>query len=226
LVFRSVNKYANENLYEVLINKNWLKVSSRQVYLLKDKNKTVKRQNYKVDVKLLDSKRYLFVDINKDDDNQYKEAIKLYNKLYLEKYSEENVQFNWKYLKKMNENNMIHMKFVFDKETNKNVGILGIIGSDNIITAPIVGYDTEIDIKEGIYRRIIIYIIKYAIDNNLELNLSSGAPDFKKLRGLEPEIEYTFVKVDHLNFFRRSIWKILSFFSINFYEKMLIKLKL
>jgi hypothetical protein len=121
---------------------------------------------------------------------------------------------------------MIHLKFVYDTKNKKNVGILGIIGNDNIITAPIVGYDTQIDRKEAIYRRVIIYIIKYSLDNDLNLNLSSGASEFKRLRGLEPEIEYTFVDVKHLSFIRRSIWHILSFFSISFYKKMLIKLKL
>jgi hypothetical protein len=103
---------------------------------------------------------------------------------------------------------------------------VGIVGDGETLTAPIVGYDLECPSSDALYRRCIIYILQYADSRQTLLNLSSGAPDFKRNRGAVPEIEYMFVYVQHLSFFRRAVWYGLSKISLWVYPPVLQKYKL
>lgn len=144
----------------------------------------------------------------------------------MEKYSIHNVQFKAIYLQELVKKELLHLRLLYDNQKNKYVAVVGLIGEDEVITAPIVGYDLSYDVKEALYRRVIAYILEYAKTNNYVLNLSSGASSFKLNRGAKANLEYMFVYTKHLPLFRRFIWKILSFISNNFYAVLLQRLKL
>lgn len=78
-----------------------------------------------------------------------------------------------------------------------------------LITAPIVGYDTRLPGKEGLYRMLTALCIEEAARRRWVLNFSSGASHFKRLRGGAPEIEYSMVYVRHLPAARRAAWRAL-----------------
>ncbi len=226
LLIRSVNKTQNPKLFEELKKDGWIALVSRQVYIFDDFKRCEKHQNYKWDKKLLSDKRYEFRELDLDDFSLFEKAEQLYNKLYLEKYSKHNVQFKAIYLQELVKKGLLHLRLLHDNQENKYVAVVGIIGEDALITAPIVGYDLSYDIKEALYRRVIAYILEYAKTNNYGLNLSSGASSFKLNRGAKANLEYMFVYSKHLPFFRRFIWKTLSFISNNFYAVLLQRLKL
>lgn len=226
LLIRSVNKIQNSKLFEELKKDGWIALVSRQVYIFDDFKRCEKHQNYRWDKKLLSDKRYIFKELDLDDFSLFEKAENLYNQLYLEKYSIHNVQFKAIYLQELVKKELLHLRLLYDNQKNKYVAVVGLIGEDEVITAPIVGYDLSYDVKEALYRRVIAYILEYAKTNNYVLNLSSGASSFKLNRGANANLEYMFVYTKHLPLFRRFIWKILSFISNNFYAVLLQRLKL
>lgn len=60
--------------------------------------------------------------------------------------------------------------------------------------------------KEGLYRLLMLNIIEYAKNNNLNLNLSSGVGEFKQRRGAKPYWEYLAIDYSHLNIFRKLVY--------------------
>ena len=116
------------------------------------------------------------------------------------------------------------------KMLNKESGLLGVSGvsSDfrDVQEAAANGNERAQLALDIFFRRVIAYILEYAKTNNYVLNLSSGASSFKLNRGANANLEYMFVYTKHLPFFRRFIWKTLSFISNNFYAVLLQRLKL
>jgi hypothetical protein len=224
LAIRSINKTHNPKLYKHLKSNGWLPIVSRQVYIIDDFSSIRKKHNIQIDLKLLDSKRYIFKELILNED--FQEAQRLYQMLYLQKYSIHNIQFQALYLKELSKLQLLHIRLLYDTKENKNVGVVGITLQDNIATVPIVGYDTKYSSNEALYRRVMSYAINYCYKNNIPLNLSSGAPEFKKLRGANATIEYMFVNVNHLGIFQKTLWYILYFISQNFYKPILERFKL
>jgi hypothetical protein len=67
-----------------------------------------------------------------------------------------------------------------------------------VITAPLMGYDTSLPQRLGLYRLLMAAVLKYAMETGRRVNLSAGAAQFKRLRGGVPAIEYSAVLADHL----------------------------
>lgn len=226
LMIRSINKIQNPKLFENLKKAGWINLVSRQVYIFDEILKCKNHQNYRRDRVLLDDARYVFKTINTNDFKLFEKAQELYDQLYLKKYSEHNIHFKAIYLQELTKQKLIHLRLLYDVREKKYVGVVGLVGEDGVITVPIVGYDLDYDIKEALYRRIIAYAIKYAMGKNYVLNLSSGAGEFKTIRGAKAHLEYMFVNVKHLSFHKRLIWKVLSLIANNFYGNILQRYKL
>lgn len=228
LLIRSINKFQNPLLYEKLLKENFVPIISRQIYIISEWNDAVKKRDYINDQKHFNKSKikYSFQTLKSNDLTLYKEAERLYNLLYLDKYSINNIQFKAKYLMFLDNQNLIHLRLLKDNITNEFVGVVGLMGENNVLTIPFIGYDTSYSSKEGLYRLIMFYAINYAKEENYVLNLSSGAPEFKKFRGAKPYIEYMFCYVENLSFFKRFVWKLLSFISLKFYKKVLTKFNL
>lgn len=226
LLLRSLNQTQNPLLMQKLHNEHWLPLVSRHVYIFNDWQKCRQTRNFQIDKKLLESLRFVFVEPHLEDTFAFEEAERLYNKLYLEKYSVHNVHFKARYLQALVANNLLHIRLIKDTQNGIYVGVVGLIGESGVITVPIVGYDTAYPQTDALYRRLIVYALSYAMHHEYLLNLSSGAPSFKTLRGAEPTIEYMYVYVKHLSWQRRAIWKVLSLISVHFYGPLLKRFKL
>jgi hypothetical protein len=225
LIIRSVNKVQNPKLFEHLGQNGWMAIVSRQVYLFDDKEKWRKSRNTMSDKKLLNEARFEFCKVL-DDVKAFERAEALYGFLYLEKYSEHNIRFTAKYLQLLVEEKLLDLYFLRDNEKMNYVGVVGMTEEAKVITVPIVGYDMDYGQKEALYRRLMIFATSYAMHRDCLLNLSSGAPQFKTLRGANTELEYMFVKVKHLSFRQRIGWHFIAFLSKYFYAPLLKRLKL
>jgi hypothetical protein len=226
LLLRSINEAQNPLLIQRLQKENWLPLVSRQVYIFSNWRRCQQTHNFQIDAKLANSERFVFIKPNLDDMNAFEEAERLYTKLYLEKYSIHNVHFKAVYLRALVVEKLLHLRLLKDAHNNAYVGVVGLMGESGVITVPIVGYDTAYPQENALYRRLIAYGLSYAMRHDYLLNLSSGAPSFKTLRGAEPTLEYMYVYVCHLSWHRRAIWKMLSLISIHFYGPLLKRFKL
>jgi hypothetical protein len=82
-------------------------------------------------------------------------------------------------------------------------GVLGLFIVDGVVTAPIVGYETKRDRRLGLYRLLMTLVFEFALKESHRINLSSGAAEFKRLRGGQPVIEYSAMFDRHLSPVRR-----------------------
>ncbi|WP_339471125.1 GNAT family N-acetyltransferase, partial [Pseudomonas capeferrum] len=105
-------------------------------------------------------------------------------------------------------------------------GALGWFANEAVISAPIVGYDTALPQGVGLYRQLTHLCLLEAVERRQVLNFSSGAAEFKRLRGGQPHIEYSLVYVAHLSWGRRLVWGVLASLLHGIGVPMMRKLKL
>ncbi|MDN5247663.1 MAG: hypothetical protein QWI36_00790 [Wolbachia endosymbiont of Tyrophagus putrescentiae] len=211
IIFRSLNFHTNKDLIQVLKNIGCKLVPSRQVYIFDQSLKDyTKQKNYQIDLKLLNNIRDYTLCYNADImHSDYKQIEHLYKKLYIDKYSTYNPIFNAQYIEYSHKTSFIEYFGLRNKEGVLDA-IIGCYDRNNTTTAPIVGYDTDLSQKLGLYRILMAYCINRAQRKGMVLNLSSGASLFKILRGGVPFIEYSAVYTNHLNNrLQKLTWKLL-----------------
>ena len=226
IMSRSLNEQANPKLLKLYRKNGYDFVPSRQVYLFDKKNGDyTKKNNTKWDFNLLEDTEYQIVNHGEIKSEDYPRITELYNKLYLEKYSYHNPQFTTKCIGLWHKHNLIIMQGLRNSQGILD-GISGCFERNSITTIPLVGYDTSLPQSLGLYRMLIALVIKRAHIHNMSLNASSGASEFKRLRGAVPEIEYSVIYTKHLSLYRRSIWKILTWILVNIGVPLMKKYKL
>lgn len=213
ICFRSLNPFSNTRLLERLTNLGYLAIPSRQVYLFDaragEEADFLQRHNGRMDARLLRKTPYQLAAGSDLRDEDYPRLAHLYNLLYLEKYCPLNPQFSADWLRAGQRDGWLELHALRSEEGLID-GVLGWFGTPHILTAPVVGYDTALPQKLGLYRLITRLCLQEAVRRRCLLNFSSGAAHFKRLRGGEPTIEYSLVYVRHLPAARRRVWHVLS----------------
>ena len=211
IVFRSLNDHANHDLCLKLAQTQYHLLPSRQVYIFDHtRSNYLRKKNSLEDLKLLNATNYQIVEHDNITEDDYSQILHLYNLLYLEKYSYHNPQFTINYIR------LCHMekwmKF-WGLRNNQGIldGIVGVFQPYDIRTVPIVGYNTHLHQKTGLYRMLMALVLRDSFQKKIVLNLSSGAAQFKRLRGGEPFIEYSAVYCRHLPWKQRCLVRSMQF---------------
>jgi len=207
-MFRSLNRHTNSHLIDEFLRHGFMIVPSRQVYIFDQAlSSFMRRTNTKRDMKALKNTEYEVVDHEGLNENDYSRIVELYNLLYLEKYSLHNPQLTEKCIAYWHRKKLLTM---IGLRNTKGVldGVIGFFEVNGITSAPLVGYDTSVPRERALYRMLMALAIRRASDEGRVLNLSSGAPDFKRVRGGEPFIEYSAVYIRHLSWPRKFVWKL------------------
>lgn len=205
IIFRSLNTHQHNKILLGLTKNEYQLIGSRQIYMFDlSYSDWLKRRNNKYDIKLIKKEGLDFIDHSEMKPYLY-DALKLYQQLYLMKYSKYNPKFTLEYFNFCYENEIILFQGYKDvNNTLKAFSGLFILG--NTITSPLVGYDTHEPQKKGLYIHAAQLALKFKFETNLMLNLSSGAPKFKRMRGGQPVIEYSALYIKHLSLKRRLVW--------------------
>lgn len=205
ICFRSLNPWTNEATMRQLRRARYKLVASRQVYGYERLAETWGRtSNCREDRRLLARTPYRVVASHEIVDTDFPRMAELYRLLYLEKYPRYNPAFTAEYLRLCHRSGV--MRFLGLRASDGILaGILGLFIVDGVITAPIVGYDTAVDRKAGLYRLLMTLIFEHAHQTGERINLSSGAAHFKRLRGGRGIIEYSAVYDRHLSMGRRAV---------------------
>lgn len=211
--FRSLQKIQHKKIITDLQKNGYMLIPSRQVYLWKPEymNTATKRQkkNFRQDKKILCSADMMLSKINPENEEEIKLALNLYNKLYIKKYSTCNPQLTSTFLQMVIEKNIIDV-YLLKEKTNGYASVVGLLKSEDTITAPILGYNTDLKNAQIMYRACSALSYALAEKKNIYCHKSSGAAGFKRNRGCVPTVEYSCVYVAHLPLYRRLIWNILS----------------
>lgn len=207
--FRSINRFSNAKLMDRLLACGYIAVPSRQVYLFDarqgEASAFLQRHNAQLDARLLRRSVYAVESGEQLAPHEFERLETLYRLLYVEKYCPLNPQFSADWLRKGHREGWLQLRVLRHPQGHMD-GVVGWFGNRDILTAPIVGYDTRLPPSVGLYRLLTCLCWQEAVARRCVLNFSSGAAHFKRLRGGAPEIEYSLVYIAHLSLHRQAVW--------------------
>jgi hypothetical protein len=196
--FRSLNFAQHADWLHELAAAGFDLIPTRQVYLFRDMpRKATKHQNLRRDLQLLRTTPLTRVHHVDFTDADFEQSEALYAQLYLDKYSRLNPHYTAAFLKEWHRAGLLEFAG-FRDDTGVLRAVVGMFGQGSLLSAPIVGYDTGWPASAGLYRLLMAHVLDTTCEREAVLNLSAGAAHFKRLRGGEPEIEYSAVLSHHL----------------------------
>lgn len=211
--FRSLNDFSNAELRQRLQVLGYLAIPSRQVYLFDGRagaqSAFLRHHNTRLDATLLRRSPYQVVTGEALEAADFQRIEQLYNMLYLDKYSTLNPHYSAAWLQRGHSEGWLQLRALRNAEGRID-GALGWFANSTLLSTPIVGYDTALPQRTGLYRQLTRLCLQEAADRRQVLNFSSGAAAFKRLRGGQPQIEYSLVYVAHLPRARRLVWQVLA----------------
>ncbi|WP_339531265.1 MULTISPECIES: hypothetical protein [unclassified Pseudomonas] len=211
--FRSLNDFSNRELRQCLEALGYLSIPSRQVYLFDGRAGAqapfLKHHNTRLDATLLRRSPYDVVPGTALSDTDFQRIEHLYNLLYLNKYCTLNPHYSAQWMQRGQHEGWLELRALRSPEGRID-GALGWFANSAMISTPIVGYDTALPQRAGLYRQLTRLCLQEAVERRQVLNFSSGAAEFKRLRGGQPQIEYSLIHVAHLSWGRRLVWTVLS----------------
>jgi len=206
-----LNEHSNAQLINSFKDNGFMLIPSRQVYIFgQGLSVCMDRHNTKIDLKALEKTEHKVIAHDDIAATDYARIVELYNLLYIDKYSHHNPQFTAECIAHWHQKKLLTIMGLRNEQGVLD-GVLGFFEQNGITTAPLVGYDTKLPRQFALYRILMALALKRAHDKNLTLNLSSGAADFKQLRGGQAFIEYSAVYINHLPRFNRFVWKLTNF---------------
>ncbi|MBN2647851.1 MAG: GNAT family N-acetyltransferase [Thiotrichales bacterium] len=204
LSIRSLNRRHNSEFMTHLEQQGWLLIPARQVYLFAKDGDWQTRNNVKNDWRLLRKTQLQLRHPLQHQAEDFTVIEQRFRQLFIDKHSAFNPQFSANYLYGLHEQKLLEF-FSFCDAQGRIMATLGVFTENGIMTAPIVGYDTEAPKQLGLYRLVIGQLLKLAAERKLELNLSAGAGEFKRNRGGEAVIEYSAFYCRHLPWMQRQL---------------------
>ncbi|MBK8619417.1 MAG: GNAT family N-acetyltransferase [Anaerolineales bacterium] len=220
IVFRSVDEKKNPHIADILKEKNYDMVLSRQVWYM-DAEEASRTRQYKEDVRVLRKNDYEIVDGKDLSDDELARSLHLYNMLYLEKYSYYNPQFTFEFMKLARDSEILHLRAL--RRDGQINAVMGFFIRNGAMTQPLFGYDTSLPQEEGLYRLLTLITLQEGLRRGLLVHASGGVGKFKKVRGGKSVIEYNAVFAKHLPAWRQRPWKLIkaiSKYAIPYFQKM------
>ncbi len=207
--FRSLNGEHNADWLDALRSLGFEMVPSRQVYLFDRLDSLPRRHaNLSRDMQLLHRTPLQKIGPGDFHANDHARIAHLYANLYLNKYSRLNPQYTEYFMHRWQEAGLLEFHGLKDAGGVLQA-VVGLFRQGNVITAPIVGYNTALPQDLGLYRLLMAIVFEQATLTGATVNLSAGASEFKRLRGGKPTIEYSAVLTKHLPIYRRNVISVL-----------------
>lgn len=218
LLLKALNLKEDERLFKLLTAASWHNLSSRQVFIFDGVEAGfLKKDPVKRDRKLFKKYSYKIVELKPQDLDR---ALELYCMLYLEKHSQYNPRYTNSFIKLCYESGVLKFLGLYNEEGRLD-GVAGLFRQGTDVFNPFIGYDTSVDQNIGLYRMLCSAILDVAAEEQLVLNFSSGAAEFKRRRGGKPVFEYQSLFIKHLSAARKGSWQVLKFVSNNLAQPMM-----
>ncbi|ESQ85271.1 hypothetical protein AEAC466_06040 [Asticcacaulis sp. AC466] len=128
-------------------------------------------------------------------------CLELYRNLYLGTYSGLNPDYDYGYLRRLMEAGDLEILTLEDK--GRVEAFCALHSRGDTLSVPMVGYNQSRPQSDGLYRSAMTRAAQAAQTRGMRLNLSAGAPHFKRHRGAKPYMEYVMIIEGHLPAWRR-----------------------
>jgi hypothetical protein len=223
---RSLNARDTGDWLTALEAQHCLLVPSRQVYLYDriDLQRSP-HADLRRDLRLLQQTALTASPAAEWSSADFLQAERLYARLYLEKYSALNPAYSARWLQCWSGAGLLELVGYRDAGGTL-VAVVGMFGHGDLMTAPIVGYDTSLPQRLGLYRLLMATVYRAAALSGRRINLSAGAAQFKRQRGGVGTMEYSAVYVRHLRRRRRLPVRMLSLLARRVGEPLLRRYEL
>jgi hypothetical protein len=203
IVWRSVNDH-DPKLKSAFISAGYKALPSRFVYVFKAaKLRGITHRDARRDQRLLAQADYRKVSPEDFTDADFERVAALYAKLYLDKYSPLNPHYTAAFLREAHRSGFLKFYGLCTPQGGLD-GVIGFYAALGTLTAPMVGYDTDLPQSLGLYRRLMAIGLEQAQSGGYLYNMSAGAGAFKRNRGAEGGFEYMMVYDRHLKPHRRA----------------------
>jgi hypothetical protein len=209
IIWRSLYEYSNERTQtrpylQELRDLGCILLPSRAIMLLDPQSgQHRQRRDVQKDLRLLQKTAYTWRIISKPTLQEAERMSELYRLLYIEKYSGENPQYTAQAFMQLLPT---LLTFGVLERGGRIDGVVGFYCLDGVLAAPVLGYDTVLPQKLGLYRLLTIKLLLLAEAEDVIFHMSSGVLDFKRQRGASAVIEYTAVYVKHLPKAKQWVW--------------------
>lgn len=208
ILFRSVNTFTGQELYQGLERNGFSLIASRPIYFLKTDNESIfSSRIFKSDFKLLRESTHQVIESPKIGLNEVSKITSLYKSVYLTRHSMHNPQLNSRFIQLALENRLFDM--VALQKEGVIEAVAGYFYRNGVMTSPFLGYDTDQSQENKLYRLTCTVLTQEARKKKMLFHLSSGAAFYKKIRKAETAIEYMAVSHKHLPVCRRLPWQVL-----------------
>lgn len=210
LLVRSLDRRSHGAALEALTASGYLLLPSRVVYYFDGATGGfASRNTTKRDRKLLGDGRFTEVGATGFSAADGDALARLYRQVYVEKHSRLNTRYLASFLRVAAAEEMLSFRGLRD-DAGRLVAALGIFSFGAVRSVPFVGYEVGAPAEDGLYRRLVAGLLDEVKRERLVLNYSSGADDFKRRRGGEPELEYHAVYAGHLPAHRWLYYRVLA----------------
>ena len=210
LAVRSVDDWSCPALLKSAKSDGWVLLPSRQIWVTDDMEQWQRKNSTRNDRRLLRKSPLDMGPITSLNDGDAARIADLYHQLYIGKYSPLNPVFTADYVNATFETGLFHYQGARTKD-GMLMAVCGSFERAGVMTPPVVGYDMERPVSEGLYRVACYLFSQHAREQGYRLNGSAGASQFKKHRGATSIIEYSATYINHLPLRRRAVIRLLAF---------------
>lgn len=205
ILFRSIHEYNGSGIYQALQRCSFNLIATRKIFFIPHENEEVfASRAFKSDLKLLRESNYTEVEETSREDSERIQT--LYTKIYCDRHSDLNPQFNKRFISLVIDCHFPYMKVL--QKDGRIDAVAGYFYRNGEMFAPFLGYDASMQ-SAKLYRLTCTVLTLEAKKRNLAFNLSAGAAFYKTIRKAEGALEWLAVYHKHLPFFRRFPWLLL-----------------
>jgi hypothetical protein len=205
IAIRSLDRWSSPALINAATTDGWTLFPSRQIWVTGDVAvQWHNRHGLAEDRRMLRRSGLRVEHLGSISAADAERIAQLYAMLYLEKYSGLNPAFSAQWVIETARAGLIRYRCARDDD-GVIQAVAGSLRRGEVLTPPVVGYDTTKPRALGLYRIASLLFTEDAMQQGVGLNGSAGAASFKRGRGARAEIEYSACYLAHLPRVRRAI---------------------
>ncbi len=204
LILRSIDRWSSPALLKAARADGWVLAPARQIWVVDDLARDWSpRNNQANDRRALAASGLRMDEPGAFGETEAARVAELYRLLYVDRYSALNPIFTPAFVQLTQQIGLIHYRVARDSD-GIIMAVAGMMARGDVMTPPVVGYDTTRPQSEALYRIASWMFSDWAMARGLRLHGSAGAADFKRRRGAHGEIEYMAIHAGHLSTARRT----------------------